>query len=159
VLADTDGIIGVDGGPGSPRPPMKSLPVTVAVTPGNGSTGQTLDIHVAATGGSQVFGFEARLCAPNVTVEWDADFNPTQGGKCIAHKLTPTADAKLEAIAAAPFQSVDAQFHVGAGRDTYTVQGTGPTTIDCSPGRTCQLVLKIQVPNGFGFRSQTVTVA
>ena len=107
----------------------------------------------------KVFGFEARLCAPNVTVEWDADFNPTQGGKCIAHKLTPTADAKLEAIAAAPFQSVDAQFHVGAGRDTYTVQGTGPTTIDCSPGRTCQLVLKIQVPNGFGFRSQTVTVA
>lgn len=151
------GAYGVDHGPGSPQLPTANLPVTVSVTPAPG-TADTVAIRVAAAPGAQVYGFEARLCSVGAPIAYDADFNPSQGGRCIAHPLAGVSDTKVEAVAAAPYQVAEGQFRLAPGQDSYPTQNGTTAVIRCGGGSRCQLALKIQITDGYGFRTQEVAL-
>lgn len=143
----------VTAAPDAPRTPV-SLPVAVTVSSLSGlRDGQEVKVHAVPTGGSQVFGVEARICAAGRTIDFDADFKPTQTGNCIVRPLSSGSDHHVTVAAAPPYQAVDVAFRVGVGTSTYTTQSGDPVAITCGPGNPCQLVLKLQIPNGFGFQS------
>ncbi|MDP9073755.1 MAG: hypothetical protein M3N98_06165 [Actinomycetota bacterium] len=135
-----------------------ALPVDISV---NGSTrlkdGQGVTVHVTAKSGSQIFGFEARLCAGSDTFQFDADMRPTLKGKCITKPLSAGSDAYQEVRASAPYLMADSVFHVGVGTDQFTMENNTPLSITCGPGHPCQLVLKVQYPNGFAIRAFPLT--
>lgn len=142
-----------------PEPPIE-LPATVRVSSTTALTdGQTIEVNVVPTSGSEVYGVEARLCRAGAQVQFDADMRPTQTGNCIADPLSDGSDAHVVVAGEPPYQSVDLTFRAGVGTSSYTTQDGDPATITCGPGSPCVLALKIQVPNGFGFRTYDVTFA
>ncbi len=121
--------------------------------------GQAVKVHITAKTGSEIFGFEIRLCAAGATFQFDSDMRPTQSGKCISKPLSPSSDDYQEVRASPPFAVVDTSFRVGVGTDRF-VTGTGrAVTITCGPGHPCQIALKIQYPDGFAFRAYQITYA
>ena len=142
----------------NPMEAYTDLPLGINIPSTSGMTdGQKVSIHVQANDGSKIFGLEARLCAGMADVQNSADYLPTQGGMCSAHPLSANSDSRLEVASEPPHQSVDVDFRVGVGTDSYTEGDGTPITITCGPGHPCKLVLKLQVPGGFGFRSYDVT--
>jgi hypothetical protein len=137
------------------------LPVDVTVTTGPvGSDGlATTSVHITADAGSQVFGAEARLCPADASVTQDADFRPTQTGRCVLHPLRAGADDHLEVAGAAPYQEVDLTFRTGSGTDTYLTQDGTSVTVTCDAAHPCSLVLKVQVPNTYGFAAYPIPFA
>jgi len=113
--------------------------------------GDTVSLHVVPEAGSQVYAFEAFLCAGGATFTDDADIRPLQTGKCVTQPLSAISDKYVQVRAAPPYQSVDGTFRVGVGSNTYTVRDGGPVTIACGPSHPCELVLKLQYPNSYGF--------
>jgi hypothetical protein len=139
-------------------PTTAPMPLAVNVSPASGlGNGSDVTIHVAPTGGSKIFGFEARLCKAGVDYTSEADFDPTISGKCASKPLSATSQEYKEVPAKPPFEVLDATFKVGVGSDSFkTEQGT-PTTVTCGPGNPCVVVLKLQFPDGFAFRSYPVS--
>lgn len=137
-----------------------AVPADIAVH-GNANLrdGQEVQVQVTAKRGSEIFGFEIRLCAAEATFRFDSDMRPTQGGKCIAKPLSVLSDDYQEVRAIPPFKAVETTFHVGVGTDRYSTSTGRAVTIMCGPGHPCQLALKIQYPDGFAFRSYPVTYA
>lgn len=134
------------------------MPVDVAVSNTSGlHDGEAVAIHVTPKAGSQVFGFEAFLCAGNQTFNYDADIRPTQTGKCVSQPLSGASDDYLRIAATPPYTAVEASFRVGVGSDTYTRRDGTPVTITCNATSPCQIALKLQYPNGFGFQAVPVT--
>jgi len=132
--------------------PVKNLPLNVTIDKKGGlSDGETVTVHVTAKGGSKIYGADARLCQDGATIENAADFAPTQGGQCIAAPLSGSSDAFVEQPAADPFTSLDVPFRVGVGTSSYQMADGTPVSISCGPGHPCQLVLKLQIQDGFGF--------
>jgi hypothetical protein len=121
--------------------------------------GDAVAIHVTPKQGSTLYGFEAFLCAGNTSFNYDADIRPTETGKCVSAPLSSASDAYLQVPAAPPYTSADASFRVGVGSNSYTTQDGTPVTIKCGSGSPCQIVLKVQYPNGFGFEAYPVTFA
>lgn len=115
--------------------------------------GQELRIEVQAKGESEIFGFEVFVCAPEATFELDIDIRPTQSGKCLSKPLSPVSDRYKEVRGAPPYDVVETTFRAGVGTDSYEMRDGTPVTIKCGPDDPCQLVLKVQYPNGFGFRA------
>ncbi len=139
-------------------PTTAAMPLSVSVSPAAGlGNGSDVTIHVAPAAGSKIFGFEARLCKAGVDYVNEADFDPTITGKCASKALSATSEEYKEVPAKPPFDALDATFKVGIGSDSFkTEQGT-PTTVSCGPGSPCVVVLKLQYPNGFAFRSYPVS--
>lgn len=139
---------------------LPAVPVVIRV---DGTTklkdGQGVKVHVTAKSGSQVFGFEARLCAGAESFRFDSDMRPTKTGKCISKPVSTGSEEYQEVRAAAPFEVADSVFHVGVGNDQFAKQDGTPVTITCGPGHPCQLVLKVQFPNGFAIRAFPLTYA
>ncbi|MDQ6927549.1 MAG: hypothetical protein M3159_02660 [Actinomycetota bacterium] len=136
----------------------RPLPLDVTLSPtSNLHDGSEIALHVVPKQGSQIFGFEAFLCADKVPFSYDSDIRPTLSGKCVSKKLSPVSDDYEEVAAPPPYQSVDGTFRVGVGTDTYTMRDGKPVTITCGPGHPCQLVLKLQYPNDFGFAAYPLT--
>ena len=143
----------VTAAPDAPKVPV-SLPVAVTVSATSGlADGQAVTVHVVPTGGSQIFGVEARMCKAGAVIDFDADFRPTQTGNCATKPLSANADGYLKAAAAPPYQSVDMTYRVGVGSDSYTTQSGTPVQITCGPDNPCVLAVKLQIPNGFGFQT------
>lgn len=139
-------------------PTTAPLPLNVNVTPAQGAVdGQVVTIEVTPAGGSQVFGFEAFLCKGGVDFLLDADIRPDETGKCVSKPLSPGSDDYQLVAAEPPYQSVTSQFRVGVGTDSFTMQNGRTATITCGPGNPCQLVLKLQYPDAYGFRAFPVT--
>ena len=109
-------------------------------------------LQITADAGSQVFGAEARLCKADAVVQFDADFRPTLTGQCIADPLSPDTDAHVEAAFAEPYASGELVFRPGAGVSRYATQDGRNVEITCGPGHPCAVVVKVQVPGGFGFK-------
>ncbi len=134
------------------------MPLVVTVSPTTGmKDGQTVKVHVVPKAGSQVFGVDARLCAGSAHVEYDAQFAPTVAGQCITKPLSAGSDAKTSVAVSPPYQEADVTFRVGVGTDTFATQDGRQASITCGPSSPCQLVLKLQYPNAFGFQSVPVT--
>lgn len=140
------------------KAPPPTLPVQVSVSNTNGlQNGQTVKIRVVPTGGSKAFAFEAYQCRADATYRNDADIRPLQTGKCTPKPLSANADQRVEVVGQEPFQSLDGEFRVGVGAQTWNTVSNGPATLTCGPGNPCSLVLKLQYPDGFGFQAIPIT--
>lgn len=142
--------------PGPATTPGMPVAVDVSTTSGLRS-GTPVRIHAAPSPGSQMFGVEARLCRGDVSVLTEGDFAPTRGAKCIANPLAPNTDAKVQVAGTPPYAGLDLTFVVGAGTDTFRSQYDGTVSISCDASHPCQIVLKLQYPDGFGFQGIPVT--
>lgn len=132
----------------------KVIPVNASVSGTSGlADGAKVAIHVSPQAGSQAFAYEAFLCKAGATFSNDADIRPTQMGKCLPEPLSASSDNRTEVIGQAPYQALDGTFRVGVGSRTFRTQRGETVTITCGPGNPCQLVLKLQYPNGFGFKA------
>lgn len=144
---------------GLPAPPV-DLPVRLTVSNTEGlRDGETVTIHAQADSGSSVYALEARLCAGDSPATYDADLYPTVTGNCIVNPLSATSDDHLVVAGAAPYQAVDLNFRVGVGSDSFKKQDGSNASITCGPDNPCQISLKVQIPNGFGFRTYPLTFA
>lgn len=134
------------------------MPVDVNVSKTGGlKSGDRVTVHASAKSGSQMFGVEARLCRGDVAIVSDGDFVPTRGGNCIVNPLAPGTDTKVLKAGEPPYLGVDVDFVVGTGSDTFLTQYDGQKTVTCDAKNPCQIVLKLQYPNGFGFMGVPVT--
>lgn len=152
-----------DDEPGTPAasgPAANSIPLRVTI----GETsklqnGQAVSIKVEPNEGSQVFGFEAHLCRAGVTFRVDADIRPSATGKCASAPLAPGTDSFLEVAASPPYVVAEGAFKVGIGSNSFEKRDGQSDTIVCGPADPCQLALKLQYPNGFGFVAYPLTFA
>jgi hypothetical protein len=134
------------------------MPVTVDVSPTDRlGSGSVVKIHGVPQSGSSLFGIEARLCRGDVAITNDIEFRPTMGGDCLVAPLSAGTDAHVTEAAAPPYLSVNLSFKVGTGTATFLTQSNKNATITCDRDHPCQLVLKLQYPNGFGFESIPVS--
>jgi hypothetical protein len=141
-----------------PLPDPKDLPLIVKVSKTTGlKDGETVSVHVVPKAGSDIFGIEARVCAPKANIVVETDFYPNQTGYCVLHALTPISDAHTDVAIAPPYQVADLSFRVGIGTDRYTTEYGESVSITCDHDHPCQLVLLLQVPGGFGFQSYPLT--
>lgn len=134
------------------------MPVEVTVSNTESiASGTAVAIRAEPEQQSELFGVEARLCRADVAVLDDGMFTPTLGGVCTPTALAPETDARLSKIGTPPYQGIDLDFRVGVGSHTFLTQFNGDATVTCGPADPCQIVLKLQYPNGFGFRGIPVT--
>jgi hypothetical protein len=145
---------------GTVPPPV--LPATVKLSGTQGlRDGDPVNIRIDAEEGSQVFAFTVHLCRRDAKIRNDYDFLSAPGGRanCTANPLSPRSDGPLRFQGEGEFRSVQGTFRVGVGTDRFeTIDGT-QGTISCGPGNPCKLVLKIQVPYGFGYQEFPITYA
>jgi hypothetical protein len=136
----------------SPTPLPPTLPAEVMLSSTqNLAPGDPVHIRVSAKEGSQMFGYEVRLCRKDAPIEGMFDFFPAVAPNCIANPLSPDSDSYVEVRAQSPYQAADGTFRVGLGTDTYTMDDGSTASITCSKSSPCQLVLRVQVPHGFGY--------
>ena len=135
-----------------------SMPLTASVS-GNSSvrSGDVVKVRAEPNAGSQMYGVDARLCRGDVGISNEGAFRPTVGGNCIIDPLSPGTDAVVNLENPTPDQGIDIEFRVGAGTTTFRTQSGKDATITCGPSNPCQIVLKLQYPNGFGFQAFPVT--
>jgi len=135
-----------------------NMPVKVDVSSGERlSDGSVVKVHGVPEAGSSLFGIEARLCRGGVAITNDIDFRPTMGGLCLVAPLSAGTDSHVTEAGAPPYLSVDLSFKVGTGTATFLTQANKNATVTCDKDNPCQLVLKLQYPNGFGFQSVPVS--
>jgi hypothetical protein len=134
------------------------MPVAVEVSDTEQiSSGTTVSIRAEPEGQSETYGVDARLCRGDVAILDDGTFSPTMGGVCTPVPLAPDTDALIRKVGTPPYQGIDLEFRVGAGSHTFLTQYNGEATVTCGAAHPCQIVLKLQYPNGFGFRGIPVT--
>jgi len=160
---------GVGDGPTTTRAPTKGpaaptttvpIPLKVSVSATSGlHDGQAVTVTVSADAGSSFYGMDARLCAGGPTIANFYDYTPDPAGNCILHALSADSDAYLEVPVAPPNQSGTLTFRVGVGTSRFTTENLTTAAITCGPGHPCQLVVRLQYPHGFGFRSFPLTYA
>lgn len=157
--------------PGSESSPSESTPTTVAVVPPKGpytTPNMPLSVSVSATeglvsgdvvsvtaspmSGSKAFGVEARLCRGDAAIAFDGQMFPTRAGLCIPEPFSEGTDSIIEVTNRPPYGPVAVNFVVGTGSQSFTLQDGSTSTITCDSANPCQLVLKLQYPNGFGFQ-------
>lgn len=134
------------------------MPLNVEASGTSGlRSGDRVTVQASPKSGSQLFGVEARLCRGGVAIDSDAEFTPTRGGNCIVSPLAPGTDAKVLKAGEPPYGGLDVGFIVGTGTDSFLTQFDGRTSVTCDAQNPCQIVLKLQYPNGFGFMGVPVT--
>lgn len=157
------------GQPGNPSDPgqpgnaprsttTKAVPVTVEVLPDHGATdGAEIAVKATPNVGSQIFGFEARLCRGGTEYRNEADFDPMITGKCISKPLSAASQEYQEVPAKPPYEVAETKFKVGVGTDSFKTERGEQVSITCGPGHPCVIVLKLQYPDNFAFRSYPVS--
>lgn len=135
-----------------------SMPLSIAAQ-GNSKvgSGDVVTVRAEPNAGSQMYGVDARLCRGDVGISNEGAFRPTVGGNCIIDPLSPGTDAVVNLENPTPEQGLDIEFRVGAGTTTFKTQSGKDVKITCGPSNPCQIVLKLQYPNGFGFQGIPVT--
>jgi hypothetical protein len=132
----------------------QAIPLQVKVSSTSGlHDGSVVTVAVTADKGSQYYGLDARLCAGTAHIENFYDYTPDPAGNCILKPLSADSDAYLEQATAPPHTSGTLSFRVGVGTDTFTTENATKASITCGPGHPCQLVVRLQYPDNFGFRS------
>lgn len=121
------------------------------------NSGDVVTVRAEPNAGSLMYGVDARLCRGDIGISNESAFRPTVGGNCIIDPLSPGTDAVVNLENPTPEQGLDVEFRVGAGSTTFKTQSGKDVTITCGPSNPCQIVLKLQYPNGFGFQGIPVT--
>ncbi|MEI7622080.1 MAG: hypothetical protein WCJ88_00840 [Actinomycetes bacterium] len=121
------------------------------------SSGDVVKVRAEPNAGSQMYGVDARLCRGDVGIANEGAFRPTVGGNCIIDPLSPGTDAVVNLENPSPDKGLDVEFRVGSGSTTFKTQSGKDVTISCGPSNPCQIVLKLQYPNGYGFKGFPVT--
>jgi hypothetical protein len=67
--------------------------------------------------------------------------------------LSASSDAFVEQGGSDPFSSLDLHFRVGTGTSSYQMQDGSGVSITCGSGHPCTIVVRLEIPNGFGFQS------
>jgi hypothetical protein len=141
-------------------PTTAGIPVQVQVTgTKNLRDGQAVRIHLTAKPGSLVYGFEARLCAGGTEYRLDSDMRPTLGGKCVVKPISAQSDDYLIVRDSPPYQVADGVFRAGVGTEGFALETGRPVTITCGHLNPCDLVLKVQFPNGFSIQTVPLNYA
>ena len=146
--------------PAQPEGPYTTphMPLSVSVSTTDGLvSGEVVSVKASPSNGSQAFGVEARLCRGDVAIAFDGQMFPTRAGLCIPKPFTQGTDSFVEVANQPPYGPVAVNFTVGTGSQTFTLQDGSQTTITCDSTHPCQLVLKLQYPNGFGFQGVPLT--
>jgi len=136
--------------------PEMPLAVTVSGTTGLMS-GDLVSVTATPANGSQAFGVEARLCRGDVAIAFDGQLFPTRAGLCIPKPFAEGTDSFIEVPNQPPYGPVNLKFRDGTGSQTFALQDGTQSTISCDATHPCQLVLKLQYPNGFGFQGVPLT--
>jgi hypothetical protein len=150
------------GGSGIPTTTAPSTPIPLDVTASSGLNmhdGQVMTVTVVAKPGSAFYGLDARLCAGTAAIENFYDFSPDPAGNCILHPLSKDSDAHLELPVAPPYKTGTLHFRVGVGTSQFKTENLTNASITCDPTHPCQLVVRLQYPNGFGFKAFRITYA
>jgi hypothetical protein len=135
-----------------------NMPMSVSVSKTEGLvSGDVVSVKASPSNGSQAFGVEARLCRGDVAVAFDGQMFPTRAGLCIPKPFAQGTDSLVEVANQPPYGPVAVNFTVGTGSQTFSLQDGTQTTITCDSTHPCQLVLKLQYPNGFGFQGVPLT--
>lgn len=135
-----------------------SMPVTVALSTTTGlHSGDVVSATASPANGSQVYGVEARLCSGTASIQADGQLFPTRAGLCVPTPFAEGTDSYLEVKNQPPYGPVVVKFRVGTGSQTFALQDGTQSTITCDATHPCQLVLKLQYPNGFGFQGVPLT--
>jgi hypothetical protein len=138
--------------------PAKVIPLDVSLSNTKGlKDGDVVHIHVVPQKGSVAYGFEAWECEGGQTYTEDADVRPTFTGKCLPKPLSSDSQEYVVAPGSPPYASVDADYHVGTGTETYQMQFGETASVTCDRAHPCVLVLKLQFPNHFGIESFPLT--
>lgn len=131
--------------------PMMPMSVSVSQTSGLHS-GDVVSVTATPSNGSQAFGVEARLCRGDASIQFDGQMLPTRAGLCIPKPFSDGTDSFIEVLNKPPYGPIVVTFRVGTGSQTFGLQDGTQSTITCDATHPCQLVLKMQYPNGFGFQ-------
>jgi len=135
-----------------------NMPMSVSVSTTEGLvSGDVVSVKASPSNGSQAFGVEARLCRGDVAIAFDGQMFPTRAGLCLPKPFSQGTDSLVEVANQPPYGPVAVDFTVGTGSQTFTLQDGTQTTITCDSTHPCQLVLKLQYPNGFGFQGVPLT--
>lgn len=133
--------------------PPPTLPVTVRMSSTTGLVdGQPVAIRVEAKEGSEMYGFEARICRADAVFRGLYDFFPTVAGTCAAEPLSAGSDSYLRVQGEMPYQVAEGVIRIGTGSNTFVLENDQRATVTCDRNNPCKLVLMIQVPYGFGFQ-------
>ena len=135
-----------------------NMPMSVSVSATEGLvSGDVVSVKASPSNGSQAFGVEARLCRGDVAIAFDGQMFPTRAGLCLPKPFSAGTDSFVEVANQPPYGPVTVNFTVGTGSQTFSLQDGSQTTITCDAAHPCQLVLKLQYPNGFGFQGVPLT--
>ena len=135
-----------------------NMPMSVSVSATEGLvSGDVVSVKASPSNGSQAFGVEARLCRGDVAIAFDGQMFPTRAGLCVPKPFSAGTDSFVEVANQPPYGPVTVNFTVGTGSQTFSLQDGSQTTITCDAAHPCQLVLKLQYPNGFGFQGVPLT--
>ena len=134
------------------------MPVNVAVSTTTGlRSGDVVSATASPENSSRVYGVEARLCSGTASIQFDAQLFPTRAGLCLPKPFSEGTDSFVEVKNEPPYGPVVVKFRVGTGSQTFALQDGTQSTITCDSTHPCQIVLKMQYPNGFGFQGVPVT--
>jgi hypothetical protein len=138
--------------------PVQKIPLNVKVSnTHNLQDGDVVHVHVTPEKGSLAYGLEARLCESGPAYNFETDMRPTIGGKCVSKPLSSRSDDYVAAKGAPPYASVDLDFRVGTGADSFQTQSGRSARVMCGAGNPCTLVLELQFPDGYGFQTIPLT--
>lgn len=136
------------------------VPVQVGVPGLTGlRDGDAVRLHIEPDDGELLYSVDVRLCVPNIEITSDAVLSPELSGRCLLEPLTPNSDSVVRQRSASPDGPTDVTFRVGVGTGSWTRVDGQPASITCGPGHPCSLVVKFQIPYGYGYRVYPVTFA
>jgi len=115
--------------------------------------GQEVRVRVEAQDGLEVFAFEARLCAGDARFGSNAQFDPTQTGRCVTKPLSDLSDDYIEVLSAPPHKVAEGAFRVGIGAEEFSRQDGSTLKVACGPTTPCQLILRIVHTKGYGYKA------
>ncbi len=138
------------GSTGTVPPPV--LPVRVSMSSLSGlRDGDPVNIRVEAVD-SQIFGFDARICRADAVIVNDFDYNPLTNPQCSDYAFSSGSDGPIRVAADAAAQVAEGSIRVGMGTVEFETVDGGTARVTCDRANPCKLVLKLQVPYGFGFQ-------
>jgi hypothetical protein len=103
--------------------------------------GTTVNLHVDGSAGKMFGVTAARLCRTGLNITQSAQMSPSSFGDCIPAPFTAGTDNDFVSASASPTNtSVDFQFRVGTGSQTFSYAG-GTSTITCDATHPCAIWL------------------
>ncbi len=132
---------------GSPDLPFKVTASPTVYLQDGDTISVNVDGRASSNGGNAttIYEVKANICKPDSSISFDADFWPTQTGKCLLDPLSTGTSDEVVVVPAPEHQTnVGLAYKAGVGTQTYAY---GPnavdTTITCNPANPCQLVVRI----------------